>query len=432
MAGLLQFIFGAPERKSDPAPLEIPVASENDIRRDLAASHDTAGEPVNRHTAMEVSAVMACARVISEGLAQVPCRVFREDDKGSPVPAQDHALYDLLNRKPNDWQTSFEFREQIGLHLTFDNNAFVYINRVGKVVKELYAFTPESVTVTQNSSMELAYRVQGTNSTAIDVPAEDMWHIRGPSWNGYRGLNAVHLAKRSIGLSLATEKYGAKLFENGARPGGILTTRSGTQALNNEQRAALKAMWQEQHQGTANAHKTVLMPFEMEFTAIGGTANDAQWIESRRFLIEEICRFFRVLPIMVNQSDNSTSYASVEQLFQAHLTHTLMPWYERFEQSADAHLLTADERSKGYCVKLNSNALLRGSTAERSQYYQTMITLGVMTPNEVRSKEDMPRSDDPQADKLNGAANLFGGANKMPNQPAPGSSQSNDTNEVDQ
>lgn len=409
MGKITDFFLGVETKNTAPVvttPVVPALASAADVRADLLANATSTAEVVNQKTALQVSAALICARVIAEGLAQVPCRLMKEDARGSLVEAREHPLFWLLKHKPNDWQTSFELREQMGLHLAFDHNAFVFINRVRGQIQELYAFEPGNVTVTQNDALELIYKVSvgGKEQT---IPAQDIWHVRGPSWNGYRGNDAIALAKKTIGLAQATERYGTKLFENGARPGGILTTKPGAQALTPQQRMEIMTLWQQQHRGADNAHKTVMLPYDLDFTTVSGSANDSQWIENRRFLIEDICRFFRVLPIMAMQS-GATSYASVEQLFLAHLTHTLMPWYERFEQSAEASLLTREELEAGYTIKLNANALLRGSTAERGAYYNQMVTLGVMSPNEVRAKEDLPLSDDPEADKLRGAANLFG------------------------
>lgn len=407
------------ERKS-----AAPITNTAELLRSF--NDKSAGQEVNWQTALQVATVLCCARVIAEGMAQVPCKVYRDDAFGSPVEAKDHPLYLLLNRKPNDWQTSFELREQIGLHLVLTNNAYIYKNMLGNTVLELYALDPNAVEVKRDKSdLTLSYQVTFEDGKIRTIPASDMWHIRGPSWNGYCGLDAVKTAAKTIGLAIATEQFGTKLFENGARPGGMLTPRSGAQTLTKEQRDELKALWAANYQGSINAHKTVMLPFDMEFTAVHSTANEAQWIESRKFLIEEICRFFRVQPIMVMQS-GATSYNSVEQLFLNHLMHTLMPWFERFEQSAEVSLLTDKELRAGYSIKLSANALLRASHGERAKYYQTMRSIGAMTANEVRAKEDMPRSPDPTADTLAPAANIFGGANQAPNPTSP----ENNDNEV--
>ena len=387
---------------------------------------DHAGQSVTTKSAIQTSAVLCCARVIAEGLAQVPCKVYRDDSTGSPVEAKDHPLHFLLNRKPNEWQTSFEFREQVGFHLALTNDAFVFKNRVNGKIEELYALLPDSVTVEQADDLTLSYKVQDKAGRTNRLSADDIWHIRGPSWDGIQGLDAIKLAAKTIGLSMATEEFGSKFFENGGRPGGIITTKPGGTALSADQRNEIKMLWAAQHQGSKNAHKTVMLPFDLDFTSVSTNANEAQWIESREFIIKEICRFFRVQPIMVMASD-ATSYASVEQLFLNHLMHTLMPWYERFEQSAEVSLFTRQELLEGYSVKLNSNALLRANTADRASYYQTMRSIGAMTANEVRAKEDMPRHADPEADKLAPAANIFGGKNQTPN-PAP--SQEPNNNEV--
>lgn len=418
--GLLEF-FGF-ERKSAQ-----PINNTLDLLRSFGST-TIAGEDVSRETALQVSAVLCCARVIAEGLAQVPLKVFKEDSKGSPVEARDHPLYFLLNRRPNDWQTSFELREQIGFHLALTNNAFIFKNVVGGKIVELYALLPNSVAVKQEDDLSLSYTVTFQNGRTQTLTADEIWHIRGPSWDGIAGLDAVRLASKAIGLSQATERFGAAFYENNGRPGGLLTTRPGTSPLTKEQRDEIKALWAAQYQGAGNAHKTALLPFDLEFTAVTSSANEAQWTEARKYLIKEVCRFFRVLPIMVMEGEDSTSYNSVEQLFIAHLTHTLMPWYARFEQSAETALLTRAELLAGYSIKLNANALLRSSHTERATYYQTMRQIGAMTANEVRAKEDMPRSDDPQADSLAPAANLFGGANKTPNP----TSQNNNNSEVTQ
>lgn len=408
--GFLSSFFGfepevpLAETKASPRTLD-------EIRDDIRGNQAGSGTCVSLTNALRVSTVIACARVIAEGLAQVPCKVFQTLPDGSKIELPDHALYELLYRSPNDWQTAFEFREQIGLHLALTGNAFVYINRDSRgTVLELYAFDPQHVAVTQNADYSLSYRIStGKRKTIdyIDIPQGQVWHLRGPSWSGWEGLDAIAQAREAIGLGIAQERFGASVFRNGARPGGILTAE---QRLTPDQASDLKRAWREFHQGPNNAGSVALLNSGLKYQPLDGTADKAEWTESRRYQVEEVCRFFRVNPVMVMHQVNSTSYASVEQLFLAHLTHTLMPWYERFEQSANKALLSAADRRAGIYVKLNANAMLRGSTTERTAYYGAGRSQGWLTINEIREKEDLPRSDDPLADQLTPAANLFGAA----------------------
>ena len=387
------------------------LKSLNPIRRrslDEIAAAMSAGEasiinPIDEQ-ALYSSAVLCIVRVIADGIAQVPFKLLKSGDGRRGEDAKDHPLYDLLRSEPNEWQTSYEFREQLAIHAVLTGNGYAFINRdADGVPQELYAFAPKSVTPIQLDDYTVYYRV-ATKDGPIDVPARDMWHIKGPSWDGVVGLNATKLAREAIGLALASEQYGANLFKNGARPSGILTSPT---TLTAEQKVALKKAWQEQQSGVGNAHKTALLDGGLTWQALASSANDAQWIESRRFQIEELCRAFRVLPIMVMQP-GATSYNSVEQLLLAHIAHTLMPWYERFEQSARKALLTPQEKKAGLYIKLDSRALMEASTADRVAYFNAMRAMGAMTINEIREKEDLPRSDDPKADQLTPAANLFG------------------------
>jgi len=364
------------------------------------------GQAVNLQTAMEVPVVMGCARVIAEGMAQVPCKVYQKGREGGRREATEHALFRLLHRQPNEWQTSFEFREQIALHLVLTGNAYVFINRRanGEII-ELLPYQPGAVSVTRHNDLTMTYGLNLQGGGMVSVPQYNMWHIRGPSWNGYLGLDAVYFARNAIGLSLATEEYGSALFANGARPGGILTS---DQQLKPETVAAIKAAWTASQEGSGNAMKTALLHGGLKYTPLSFNSDEAQFNETQKRAVHNICAAFRVNPIMVMQTEGTATYASVEQMFLAHLTHTLMPWYERFEQSAEVNLLTKQEQDQGYYVKLEAKGLMRGTAKERAEYMQIMRQNGALTVNEWRESEDMDRSDDPEADKLRPAANLYG------------------------
>lgn len=348
------------------------------------------GVPVNWRTALQASTALGCARVIAEGIAQVPFKLFKARVGGGMDAAIEHGLYDLLYLQPNEWQTSFEFREQIGVHIAFMGNAYVYKVRGlrGEII-ELLPFEPNCVTVKRGAGMQRSYLVT-TKDGQIEVPSKDMWHLRGLSWDGVQGLPGVKLAKEAIGLALSLEEHAARMFGNGAKPGGILTTDG---KLDAEQTKVLRESWQEMQGGNANAYKTAILSGGLKFQALAMTGVDAQHLENRRFEVEDVCRFFRVLPIMVMQADKAATYASSENMFIAHVVHTLMPWYTRIEQSADVNLLTKAERQQGYYSKFMAQALMRGASKDRAEYFAKALGSGGspawMTQDEVRALEEM-------------------------------------------
>ena len=360
-----------------------------DVRAELLnMGSSKSGARVNWKTALEVTTAFACARVIAEGLAQVPFRLYREVD-GTRTAASDHPSNMLIAESPNDWQTSFELREQLALHLVFCGDAFVWKNRVGSKLVELLPFEPNVVSV-KRKGWEIGYEVTTDKGERIPIPADEMWHIRGPSWNGVTGLDAVKLAREAIGLALATEEHGARMFSNGAKIGGLLSTEA---ILNDSQRKELRESWQQSHGGNENAYKTAVLWAGMKWTPMAMQNDQAQLIEQRRFQVEEICRVFRVLPIMLGYADKTATYASAEQMFIAHVVHTLGPWYSRIEQSANLNLLTEKERAQGYYFKFMPQGLMRGAHKDRAEYYAKALGAGGspawMTQDEVRGLEEM-------------------------------------------
>jgi len=397
----------AADYKRSESPLERKSALDDILRDLLGQSNSKAGQAVTLRTAMETVAVMACARVIAEGLAMLPVGVFRKVGE-SRESASDHPVAWLLSEEPNEWQDDFEFREQIGLHLALAGNAFVFVNRSasGRII-ELLPYEPGAVTVMRNTDLSLSYRLTLGGGQQVAIPPANMWHIRGPSWNGYLGLDAVKLARNVIGLALATEEFGSALFANGARPGGLLTTE---QVLNPETAAQVKAAWAAAQGGSGNAMKTALLSGGLKYTALSQTADEAQFIETKREATIEICRAMRVNPIMIMHNDNQAGYASVEQRYIAHDRDTLMPWVTRFEKSAKKHLFTMRERRDGHYIKLNIDSILRATAKERAEVLAIYLQNGVISRNEARSLNDWSRSTDPSFDQPQMAANLFGPA----------------------
>jgi HK97 family phage portal protein len=369
----------------------------------LAYPEVKSGVAVNWRTALEVSAVQACVRAISEGLAQVPIR-FYDGSADNLTRVKNHPLEDLL-RRPNRWQTAFEFVETIVTHAALTGNAFIFVNRVGpsshRKIVELIPLAPGRVTVYRKADLLLEYHVtaevpdqtglsQGLSQLASGktevFPQEAIWHFRGPSWNTWMGLEPVKLAREAIGLALATEAAHARLHKNGVTPGA---TYSVDAKLSDEQHAKLSG-WIEKHVAGDNAFKPLILDNGAKYSSMGMTGVDAQHLETRRFQIEEICRHFRVNPIIAGYSDKTSTYASAEQMFIAHVVHCIAPWAKRFEDSVRNALF---DPSDPVYLRLYLNGLMRGAAADRAEFYAKALGHGGgqawMTLNDVREDEGL-------------------------------------------
>lgn len=347
------------------------------------------GVPVNLETALEVSVVYACIRVIANGISQVPLRVMRDVAGGSGVePALDHPLYKVLNRKPNQWQTSFAMRETMMLHLLLTGNAFFYKNIVRKRVRELIPIDPGSVSITRNNDYSITYRITGIDGSSIELPQSLVWHVRGPSWDTWRGLDPVRQAREAIGLTIATENTQAELHANGMQMSGTYST---DQKIGPEDFKKIQA-WIAAQVGGANRHKPFVIDAGFKWSPQSMTGVDAQHLETRRFQVEQICHAFGVFPAMIGHPGQSMTFASAEQVFQAHVVHALTPWVERIEQSIDNDLLD-EPGDEAYSARFDMNSLLRGATKDRGEFYAKALGSGGspawMTQDEVRALEDL-------------------------------------------
>lgn len=349
-----------------------------------------AGVAVNWERALDVTTVLACVRVVAEGIAQSPLRVMRETDGGrGGEPATNHPLYKVLHRKPNKWMTSFAFRETMVMHLALTGNFFAYKSMVRGRIKELIPLDPGSVTVTRNRDYSLTYTVAGIDGRSQDFPQSLIWHVRGPSWDNWRGLDAVKHAREAIGLTIATENTQAEMHANGLQMSGVLST---DQKIDSDKYKQLQA-WVAAQVGGENRHKPFIIDSGLNWTHKSMTGVDAQHLETRKFQIEELCRAFRVFPQMVGHAgDQSPTFASAEQFFTAHVVHTLMPWAERIEQAVDNDLLDGPE-DDGFYAKFNMNAMMRGAHKDRGEFYAKALGSGGSpawaTPNEIRAWEDL-------------------------------------------
>lgn len=348
------------------------------------------GKNVSHKTALEVTTVLACARVIAEGIAQVPFKVHRKVGRNIEV-ATDHPLYRLLHRKPNSWMSSFELREMMAIHCVLTGDAIAFKNVVLGRVVELIPIRRECFSVKQLDNYDLEYTITAPNGQSQVFPREAIWHWRGPTWDGVCGLDIVKQAREAIGLAMATEESHSRMQRNGNAVGGTYSVEG---KLDSKQYADLRG-WLEKHfDGIENVGKTKLLDRSAKFQPSTMTGIDAQLLETRKHQIEEICRVMRVFPIMIGHTgDKSNTFASAEQMFLAHVVHTLAPWYQRIEQSAECQLLTDKELDAGCFVKFNAAGLLRGSHKDRAEYFAKALGSGGapawMTQDEVRELEEL-------------------------------------------
>jgi HK97 family phage portal protein len=344
------------------------------------------GAVVNAENALKCTTALACTMALSCGVAMLPMKLRRAVANGGSEEEPGHPLAQLILHGPNDWQTWLEWVETLMIHAVLCEGGYSFINRVRGRVAELIPILPGRVRAEQSADWRLSYRVTLTSGEEISVPQRDMFHLRGPSWNSYSGLDATKLAREAIGLALATEETHARLHSNGARPGGILSTDKplGAETVNQ-----LRDEWGRVQGGLGNAWKTAILQGGLKWQALAMSGVDNQHIETRRFQIEEICRALGVFPQMVMHADKTATFASAEAFFLAHVIHSLSRWTTRIEKRIGKDLLTRDEREAGLYVKFSLQALLRGDNKTRAEFYKALILLGVMTRNEARLLEDM-------------------------------------------
>ena len=352
----------------------------------------TAGKSVTERSAMQMTAVYSCVRILSEAVAGLPLNVYRYNDEGGKEKAVDHPLYRLLHDEPNPEMSSFVFRETLMTHLLLWGNGYAQIIRNGRgEVIALYPLMPNKMTVDRDANGQLYYRYQHSsdeadtmeNSSVILRPA-DVLHIPGLGFDGLVGYSPIAMAKNAIGLAIATEEFGAKFFANGATPGGILE-HPGT--VKDPER--IRESWNRAFGGSGNSGKTAILEEGMKYTPISISPNEAQFLETRKFQINEIARIFRVPPHMVGDLEKS-SFSNIEQQSLEFVKYTLGPWVVRWEQSIQRQLLNPDEKSR-YFVKFNVEGLLRGDYQSRMQGYATARQNGWMSANDIRELEDLDR-----------------------------------------
>ena len=342
----------------------------------------SSGKRVNERSAMQMTAVYSCVRILSEAVASLPLHVYERTSTGT-AKAVKHPLYKVLHDEPNLEMTSFVFRETLMTHLLLWGNAYAQIIRNGRgEVIGLYPLMPDKMKVDRNKKGQIYYEYPvGDTGKNVTLNESEVLHIPGLGFDGLVGYSPIAMAKNAIGMAIATEEYGASFFANGATPSGILEY-PGTV----KDPSGMRDSWNKGFSGS-NSHKIAILEEGMKYTPISISPNEAQFLETRKFQINEIARIFRVPPHMVGDLEKS-SFSNIEQQSLEFVKYTLDPWVSRWEQSIKRTLFTDMEKEK-YDVKFNVDGLLRGDYQSRMNGYAVGIQNGFMSPNDIRKLENM-------------------------------------------
>ena len=361
-----------------------------------------AGQAVNERSAMQMSAVYACVRILAESIASLPLHFYQYNDAGGKEKAVNHPLYWLLHDEPNPEMSSFSFRETLMTHLLLWGNAYAQIIRNGRgEVIALYPLMPDRMTVDRDARGRIYYEYARSESDAntlgkkssVILSPEDVFHIPGLGFDGLVGYSPIAMAKQAIGMGLACDEYGASFYQNGAQPGGVLEHPN---VLKDPKR--VRESWNAIYQGSKNAHRIAVLEEGMTYKPITISPEQAQFLETRKFQIDEIARIFRVPPHMIGDLEKS-SFSNIEQQSLEFVKYTLAPWISRWEQAIQRSLLLMSERTR-YFARFNVEGLLRGDYQSRMNGYAVARQNGWMSANDIRELESLDMIPDEQGGNL--------------------------------
>ena len=358
---------------------------------DMMQPNDS-GVPVSPFTALQMSAVYACIRILSETLAQLPLNIRRRTADGSEL-AVSHPLFPLLHDQPNPWMSSFSWRCAVQGHCGGWGNGYSYIirNQTGQP-KALLPLLPDR-TYPQLIDNQLSYQTQ-INEHAFTALPEDILHVPALSFDGLVGMSPIALNREAIGLGQAAQKFGARLFGSGSLLSGVLKhpgrlKRKAEKPDDPSPVERLRKQWRDLYSGLENSGAVAVLEEGMEYQQIGIPPEDAQFLQTRKFQISDIARIFNVPSHLINDLDRAT-FNNISELSLSFLRYTMTPWIVRWEQELNRKLFPDTDE---YYVKFNLQGLLRGTLTERKDYYKTAIEYGWLSRNEVRELEDLNRVD---------------------------------------
>lgn len=345
------------------------------------------GQSVTADTAMRSSAVYAAVRRISDGVAMVPLQLFRRTQPEGREKADDHSLYPVLHDQPNAWQTSMEFREMLQAHLLLRGNAYAIKQLTNSgYVEQLIPLHPDRMQPywIDKRRGTFAYQYTWEDGRPQIFLQDEIMHLRGLSQNGLMGLNPIEYHRETVGLALAAQEYGARFYANDGATSFWLEHPN--HFKEKEKREAFRKALREQTTG-ANRHLAPVLEDGIKIHELGINQRDAQYIEGRKFSVNDIARIFLISPHMIGDLERAT-FSNITQLSLEHVIYTLMSWYVRWEQTICRDLLLTRKEKTELFVKFIADALLRGDLKSRFDAYHLAIIDGHMNRNEVRLLED--------------------------------------------
>lgn len=343
------------------------------------------GVEINDQTALSCMAVFAAVRLLSETIGSLPGHVMRTTEQGKEK-ALTHSLYQIIHEQPNPEQTAMEWRETAMCHLLLRGNHYSekQYDNAGRLIA-LWPMHPDRVRVERQSvNAPLSYRISLPGGGEVRIGADRMLHLRGLGSNGVTGFSPIAMGRNAIGLAIAAQEYGARLFKNDTRPGGVLEH---PMKLSDPAFTRLKTSIENEHQGITNAHRMMILEEGMKWHQIGINPDDAQFLESRKFSVTEVARLFNIPPHFLRDLERAT-FSNIEQQAIEFVVYSLRPWLVRFEQRLKIELLSPQDRVTHF-IKFNVDGLLRGDIKTRYDAYQVAKQNGWLNADEIRELEDL-------------------------------------------
>ena len=379
----------------------------------VGASGSSSGVVVTPNSAMQVAAFYACVRIVSGALANLPLHIKRRVSDNTREDASDTEIWRLIRRKPNGWQTPAQFKRQLQTQLLLRGNAYALIAWSRGRPVSLIPLDPDRMEVKQDDSGAVLYKYTRRNGSQVDLPAREVFHIVGMTLDGVIGVSPLTFARETVGLSIAQERHGSATFKNAARPSLVLKHPA---KLGKEGHEFLSASMDAYRSGGESEGKVLILEEGMDTQPLSMTAEDAQWIESRKFSRSDIAMFFGVPPHMIGDTEKSTSWGTgIEQQSIGFVTYTLEDYLTAWEETINRDLISEDEPD--LYARFNRSALVRGDIKTRTEAMVKRLQWGVTSPNEERALEDWNPRTDGDGDKYYDPPNTAGGEKGGPDEP---------------